>query len=59
MQSTLVSTLPQQHVIVGNWSKTTGGRGRVFEDVVVRKHMAHPFHLVQNRVSHPYTRVET
>ena len=35
--------------------KRTGGKGwaGAFQNVVVRKHMTHPFHLAQNWVTHP------
>ena len=30
-----------------------GGWAGAFPNVVVRKHMTHPFHLAQNGVTHP------
>ena len=39
-----------------DWSKSTGGGGGwagAFRNVVVRKHMTHPFQLEQNGVTHP------
>ena len=40
---------------IRNWSKSTGGGGGAgaFRNVVVRKHMTHPFQLEQNGVAHP------
>ena len=38
-----------------DWSRSIGGEGWVgaFRNVVVRKHMTHPFQLEQNGVTHP------
>ena len=33
--------------------KYSGGRAGAFRNVVVRKHMTHPFQLEQNGVTHP------
>ena len=42
---------------IRNWSKSSGGGGLgwagAFRNVMVRKHMTHPFQLEQNRVTHP------
>ena len=39
----------------GTGQKVEGGGGwpRAFQNVVVRKHMTHPFQLEQNGVTHP------
>ena len=39
--------------VLRDWSKSTGGWAGAFRNVVVRKHMTHPFQLEQNRVTHP------
>ena len=39
--------------VLRDWLKSTGGRAGAFRNVVVRKHMTHPFQLEQNGVTHP------
>ena len=43
------------NLLLGTGKKVQGGRvGRsISENVVVRKHMTHPFQLKQNGVTHP------
>ena len=43
----------KEKICIRDWSKSTGGWAGAFQNVVVRKHMTHHFHLAQNFVTHP------
>ena len=56
----MVKSIGHDNIIKGLVKKYRGGGGwvgwgwaRAFRNVVVRKHMAHPFQLEQNGVTHP------